>query len=161
MNGEVIIIASLDNDFVLPEGAVWLFSKTKSIASLLVRQQELVDMVNLCISDQLFAGEMASTLWGEGTSCYEAFQFYQESAGINPFIHCSGALGSLSDMQLDSLRDMHACWEQSQDLFSSSNYWRNLETEAANAVMVNQRQAVVVGAIIADARHYGGVAPAA
>ena len=56
-------------------------------------------------------------------------------------------------MQLDSLRDMHACWEQSQDLFSSSNYWRNLETEAANAVMVNQRQA--------DARNYGNAGPGA
>ena len=55
------LIVTLDN-VVLPEGAVLLFRKTKAIASLFAQEQAFVDLVNLAIADQHFAGNMAFNL---------------------------------------------------------------------------------------------------
>jgi hypothetical protein len=57
----VLLIVTLDN-VVLPEGAVLLFRKTKAIASLFAQEQAFVDLVNLAIADQHFAGNMAFSL---------------------------------------------------------------------------------------------------
>mgnify|MGYP006878244138 FL=1 len=152
ISGDVSLIVTLDN-VVLPEGAVLLFRQTKAIASLIAQEQAFVDLVSLATADQHFAGNMAFSLWEEGSYCYQGFEFYREQAGIHLFSDGNWGLSDLSDLRLDDLSDMQSYWQRSQDLLISSDYWSGREARAANEVIINQKQAFAFGALIADAQN--------